>query len=742
MAGDNEEQIISEEARNRANAALSSLARAASTAGMSLLGTRPDIVSVTSGMGQLGEAIKFAAANLEFMRGMSSYGVDFAFQIDEMRVAASGARMSLEKLASVVSESSQLFTLYGDTADNGLSRFLQASNEFFFNQRRIGNTVVTEATEYATRLQRLGYSTDEINDTLLTFNTLNRVAFRQEYTSATARNEAAFEFAKQLDALARMTGKQREQIQDEMTDRMRQGQSVAFERQLQVRAQDSFRQSMALVSTMPEGVGNLLQDMIIAGVPKTEETRELYAPFQEAAALAAEYGQALRRNASPAELRRLQTQMSAAVAQSLGDPNGLLSTMAPFQGVGGAVDAYAAVLGEGAYGFLTGIENLRRQMSQEQGRTVTQYEAMEEMIRRVNAAQNTRTESEEEGRETTRSLNNTLITLNDTLAITSLRLNRDFLQPMLQTLGPNGARLETALRERLSRDTDTFLNNAGNTMAVWTAAITGEAGESVQLAVDGISRALAVGDRDTADELASLTRRYLEAQQSGNNSTLAQLERDIAEVTGSITASSIPISTDLAEIIAEGDVTINPRQPTTVFGNNGESESSQSIGSLGAIGRYFRDYGTGTQVTLHNMEAVMTPRQAAEFGASIAQGSGERVASLIGNEVGSQRNSYITGINTASQIYSRNLNGMLNTIVTAMNTNTNTRAEVDLSGLETRMSELTSSFANPLRDLSRELATPLNTIAQTANQQLDVQRDHLKRVKNMSSDGNLLRGRA
>lgn len=142
------------------------------------------------------------------------------------------------------------------------------------------------------------------------------------------------------------------------------------------------------------------------------------------------------------------------------------------------------------------------------------------------------------------------------------------------------------------------------------------------------------------------------------------------------------------------------------------------------------------------MEAVMTPRQAADFGASIAHGSGERVASLIGSEIGSQRNSYVTGMNTASQFYSRNLNGMLNTITTAMTTNAGTSNDIDLTNLETRISELRTSFEGPMQSLERELATPLNEIAKNSSLQLDVQRDHLKRAKNMTGDGNILRGRA
>ena len=741
--GDNDnEQIISDRTRERANGALTSLARAAGGAASALFSTRSDVVQLTSGMGALGEAVKFVSAQFDFMRGMSTFGVDFAFQIDEMREAAAGARMSLEQLANVVSNNSQALTMFGGTANEGMTNFLQASRQFFFVTRVLGpnGDLVTSTTEYATRLQRLGFTTDEINDTLVTYNTLNSVAFRREQLTREQRNEAAYNFAKSMDALARMTGKQRQQIQDEMTDRMRQGQSVAFERRLNASSQTSFRTSMALVSQLPESVGNLLQDMIISSVPKTSETRELYAPFQEAAAIAADYGRALRAGASPAELNRLQQAYMAAAMDTINN-NPMLADMAELQGIGGVADTYASALGEGAYGISTTVENLRRDLERELGRPVSSAEALATLIERVNREQDVRERDLPNQTTNTRALNNALIALNDTIGIANLRLQQGLIRDFLGGLSRSAPRFEGMLRDQVNRNLAAGERLATSTLDAWTLALTGRGGEALQIATSGISRALATGDQDAVRRLETLTTNLLTAQQSGNNSQVAAIESEINQIVG--TLGRTPLSPELVQIQADR-VDING-QPLTPFGRppteGTPAGNNDAIGTLGTLGRYFKDYREGTQVMLHNMQAVMTPSQAAEFGANIAQGSGERVASLIGNEIGSQRNSYVTGMNTASQFYTRNLNGMLNTITTAMTTNAGTGNDIDLTNLETRISELRTSFEGPMQSLERELATPLNVIAKNSSLQLDVQRDHLKRAKNMTGDGNILRGR-
>jgi len=172
---------------------------------------------------------------------------------------------------------------------------------------------------------------------------------------------------------------------------------------------------------------------------------------------------------------------------------------------------------------------------------------------------------------------------------------------------------------------------------------------------------------------------------------------------------------------------------------SGAAGTNNSIGSLGTIGRYFKDYGLGTNVTLHGMETVMTPRQAAEFGASIAGGAASELVNAISESSTSGNRAVVGSFDTAFNSSMQNMTGKLNTIRNNAERALTNNETIDLEELERR---ITSAFASVNKtDIGKEIKdafAPVSELVSISREQLNVGQRQLKGIRGMSGD--VLRG--
>ena len=200
--------------------------------------------------------------NIETFRQLSQTGANFGQSIVELRNAAANAALPLDDFASLVANNSaNLAALFGTTTEGarGIAEF--------------GRKVREEGIE---RLAPLGFTVDEINETLLLnldsqrrTGVLNRLSADQQRSSAIA-------FAEELDRLAKLTGAQR----DELRAQIEQQQSnERFQAALQGQTEDTRRRLQGFAATVGNIAPNLnegFQDLIAnAGVPVTESALAL-----------------------------------------------------------------------------------------------------------------------------------------------------------------------------------------------------------------------------------------------------------------------------------------------------------------------------------------------------------------------------------------------------------------------------------------------------------------------------------
>jgi len=218
------------------------------------------------GLGILGNRLD---VNIETFRQLSQTGANFGKSIVDLRLAAGEAALPLDDFAKLVaSNSNNLAALFGTTT-KGAKEIATLG--------RITREVGID------RLAPLGFTVDEINETLLlNLDSQRRTGMLDTLTRGQQR-DSAISFAEQLDRLAKLTGAQR----DELRSQIQQQQSnERFQVALQGATEEA-RQRLqgfaATVGNIAPGLNEGFQDLIAnAGVPVTESALALVQNIPEA----------------------------------------------------------------------------------------------------------------------------------------------------------------------------------------------------------------------------------------------------------------------------------------------------------------------------------------------------------------------------------------------------------------------------------------------------------------------------
>ena len=229
-------------------------------------GTISSFTDNFKGLGVIGDSFAFLGnrldTNIETFRQLSQIGASFGQSIVELRQTAATAALPLDDFAALVRQNSEgLAALFGSTTQ-GAKRIAL-----------LGEAVRTQGID---RLAPLGFTVDEVNETLLL--NLERQRRTNIFSRLTdeQRTQSAIRFAEELDRLARLTGAQR----DELRGQIEQQQSNAKFQAFLQGATDGTRTRLegfaASIGTIAPGLNEGFQDLIAnAGVPVTEASLAL-----------------------------------------------------------------------------------------------------------------------------------------------------------------------------------------------------------------------------------------------------------------------------------------------------------------------------------------------------------------------------------------------------------------------------------------------------------------------------------
>ena len=210
------------------------------------------------GLGILGNRLD---VNIETFRQLSQSGANFGKSIVDLRLAAGEAALPLDDFAKLVaSNSNNLAALFGTTT-KGAKEIATLG--------RITREVGID------RLAPLGFTVDEINETLLlNLDSQRRTGMLDTLTRG--QRDSAINFAEQLDRLAKLTGAQRDELRSAIQS---QKANERFQVALQGQTEETRRRLQGFagaVESVSPALAEGFQDLIAtAGAPVTDAATEL-----------------------------------------------------------------------------------------------------------------------------------------------------------------------------------------------------------------------------------------------------------------------------------------------------------------------------------------------------------------------------------------------------------------------------------------------------------------------------------
>jgi hypothetical protein len=141
---------------------------------------------------------QFQEQQLATYQQLTQNGISFGGSLTNMRLAASNMYLTMDEFAKLMKSNSETFARMGGTAEQGAQAFTKVSTEMM--KGPLGRN-----------LQALGYTAEQVNQGLATYIEMTGGRTSEEMRNTKALSQSAAEYLTQLDALAEITGKSKEE---------------------------------------------------------------------------------------------------------------------------------------------------------------------------------------------------------------------------------------------------------------------------------------------------------------------------------------------------------------------------------------------------------------------------------------------------------------------------------------------------------------------------------------------------
>lgn len=488
-------------------------------------------------LGTFGKVIngltKFAEESLAEYQTLSGIGASFGKEMSNIKISAAELGLSVKDMTDLFMQNSDALRTFGGTTDTAIQNFTRISRSLLDSNA-------------GTELRRLGFTAADINENLMVYNELAQQDGLNRTRSTQQQIEGARNFAVELDGLAKLTGKQRKELADEMKSRRREGDVQAFLMGQSAEAQEAFMMATQKIKdTMGPQFEALFQDLMIRGAPITEETRNAFIALggsadEFEATVAAFKGGMQTGNfdnfnesltgAQGAFLDYLKTDEARTIAMQSG-----LSGVADAMGAAydssynfaNAVDASA----DGARNSAAAIETLQQQISEQQ---LTQMETTGNLLDKT-------VQMQEALREFTIAATTEVLPRLEAMAVKGIDM---FLErmPSADQLAAQLAGGVQSLFDRLDERTSgsPFINELPAAMADLVTAGDGQITDAITetATANGAAAEAAAADSETRDtELANATQALADAQAEASaareaaEAALTEAQASLADLT-------------------------------------------------------------------------------------------------------------------------------------------------------------------------------------------------------------------
>jgi hypothetical protein len=140
----------------------------------------------------------FQEQQLATYQQLTQNGINFSGSLTTMRQSASSMYLTMDEFTNLMKNNSQSFAKMGGTADEGAKAFTKVSTDMM--KGPLGKN-----------LQALGYTAEQVNQGLASYIEMTGGRNAEEMRNTKALTESAHAYMTELDALAQITGKSKEE---------------------------------------------------------------------------------------------------------------------------------------------------------------------------------------------------------------------------------------------------------------------------------------------------------------------------------------------------------------------------------------------------------------------------------------------------------------------------------------------------------------------------------------------------
>lgn len=328
----------------------------------------------------LGMAAKFQEQQLATYQSLTQNGINFGGSLTQMRLAASGMYLSMDQFAKLMKENSQSFAKMGGTADEGAQAFTKVSQELM--KGPMGRN-----------LQALGYTAEQVNSGLATYMDAIGALQSGEEKDQKKLAASAAEYMTQLDGLAEITGKSKD---EQIAAAKERAANAAWEAKLMTMSPEERKKAESAAAEAlargGKGAEQALMSAVMGFPPMTKAAREYTALAGNMNAVTMKQAKAVTDSTKTVEdMKKIGTEYNTAAVedkknlgqagQALIMQGGTLSgTVAGIVGTANRVQKQGADTQEKAEAQLVKVtESQKKRMESEAATAVDTQRAVQEM---------------------------------------------------------------------------------------------------------------------------------------------------------------------------------------------------------------------------------------------------------------------------------------------------------------------------------------------------------------------------
>ena len=195
--------------------------------------------AIFDGSNAMVDLTRYLDSNIDNLRELSSAGASFNNSLVDMLDASVKSGMRLGQFQQFVGNSTQSLAAFGGTVTSGAKSFGKFSKDF-----RLG---------VGEDLFKMGLTVNDINDSLLSYAEIERRRTGENIRNDAVTRQNALEYSKTVEGLTKVTGLQRDQIEESMQKQMQEARVRNMQSKLSGTALDNFRSNLSFIETKVGG---------------------------------------------------------------------------------------------------------------------------------------------------------------------------------------------------------------------------------------------------------------------------------------------------------------------------------------------------------------------------------------------------------------------------------------------------------------------------------------------------------